>query len=203
MWDPHHDTPERETDFSSFPRMTPVDPGRLGEIEHSIHIHFLGLGGAVFGRKLYGVVDVVPGRFYVATAFYHFYYFPLLPVQSYVLYESSDPEEEYFGAPMELRWKSVLFGYLRPLLVCGGVLAALGGIISISTNEQLTFLGLVALCVVGWLVLKWGRRASADQAAHLATTLGWSESEVVRLQEDLWFPGTSVESTDRSSAQNQ
>jgi len=36
----------------------------------------------VWGSRLYGKVDVVPGFFHVATRFGHVYYLPLIPTQS-------------------------------------------------------------------------------------------------------------------------
>ena len=39
----------------------------------------------VYGSRLFGKVDVVPGLFHVQTKFGHFNYIPLIPMQSYVV----------------------------------------------------------------------------------------------------------------------
>src|SRR5437762_2645960 len=41
----------------------------------------------VWGSKLYGRVDDVPGMFYVATRFGHLWYLPLIPMGSFVVLE--------------------------------------------------------------------------------------------------------------------
>ena len=38
----------------------------------------------VWGTKLYGKVDEVPGMFHVATRFFHLWYIPLVPLSSAV-----------------------------------------------------------------------------------------------------------------------
>ena len=56
----------------------------------------------VYGTKLCGRVDHVPGVFYVATKFAHCWYLPLVPLGSYAVFEESS--DEFSGIPINRPW---------------------------------------------------------------------------------------------------
>ncbi|MYM31605.1 hypothetical protein GTP58_25060 [Duganella sp. CY15W] len=71
----------------------------------------------IWGKRTYGAADKV-GNVSVKTMFGHFWYLPLFPKTSYYVEAKSGKAFELNG----LRWRSVLFGYLR---VWGAVCAVI------------------------------------------------------------------------------
>lgn len=84
----------------------------------------------MFGTRMYGKVDRVPGLCYVTTTFAYLNFLPLFPTGSFLVIEGSEAGGEVRGKPFGLSLKSVLAGYLR---VWGGVAAVLcltvGGVV--------------------------------------------------------------------------
>lgn len=101
----------------------------------------------VFGSRLFGKVEEVPGLFHVATKFFHVNFVPLFPFESWIVV-SGTQEHGVLGSSWRgfrlssLRWGSALMGWLR----CGLVVAALalfaGGCVMASEGRP-----------AGWLVL--------------------------------------------------
>jgi len=81
----------------------------------------------IYGSRLYGRVDDVPGLFYVATRFGHVFWVPLIPLGSHVVLQ--ELEDGWRGVPIGLSGRSVLAGYLRGLLLGGGLISLLLGTI--------------------------------------------------------------------------
>ena len=86
----------------------------------------------VFGTRLFGKVDEVPGLFHVATRFGHLNFLPLVPVQSYVIL--SQQGGSFQGVAIPLSGKSILIAWARAVgviaaAVCGaiGLFALAGG----------------------------------------------------------------------------
>jgi hypothetical protein len=76
----------------------------------------------IFGNRLYGKVDQVPGLFHVATQFFHLNYVPLIPTGSYLVLEQSWAA----GSPwMAVGWsvKSIVFAWGRAGLIVGAIYA--------------------------------------------------------------------------------
>ncbi len=71
------------------------------------------MGVVVYGKRLCGQVDRVPGLFYTSTLFWHIDYLPLFPVRSYIVLEGSEDGDNFRGKAIRLQLKSVLAGYLR------------------------------------------------------------------------------------------
>lgn len=68
----------------------------------------------VWGEKLYGQVNRVPGTSYISTKFGHVWFLPLVPTGSYLVEEGSeDLEGGFSGERIPLNLKSVVVGYLR------------------------------------------------------------------------------------------
>ncbi len=70
------DTPK--TDSERGPSLSRGDYLLL--IEEDIHDHAF-----VYGKRVYGIVDVVPEVLHVGTLFWHVYWIPIAPVASYLL----------------------------------------------------------------------------------------------------------------------
>jgi hypothetical protein len=84
-----------------------------------------------FGEKLFGVVDRVPGHFYVATPFLHICEFPLVPGRSYLVLYGSQVDPSIFRkgsfAGYSIYWslKSIAMAWFRGLLGLLSVIAVI------------------------------------------------------------------------------
>ena len=77
----------------------------------------------VFGIRLFGKAEIVPGVFFIATRFFHICFIPLIPMQSFIL--SGEPDGEGEVAPLSsLHWGSISMAYLRGLLFAGALVLA-------------------------------------------------------------------------------
>lgn len=70
----------------------------------------------VWGQQLYGKVERVKGEVYVATQFFHLWYFPLIPLKSFIVFEGTETPEGFQGKEIPIHLKSVFFSYLRGIL---------------------------------------------------------------------------------------
>jgi hypothetical protein len=76
----------------------------------------------IFGQRMYGKVDRVPGICYVITIFAHLNFIPLVPVRSYIVLEGTEEGGEFRGKEVSVSLKSVLAGYLRVWCGCAALL---------------------------------------------------------------------------------
>jgi hypothetical protein len=133
----------------------------------------------VWGSKLMGKCDVVPGLFHTATKFGHIYYLPLIPTATYVVMQQSG--KSFKGVPVPLSLKSILLAWARAALLVGGVVMActalVVGLDKHPQNWVLPAVGAV-LCLVACGVLSFARfatQASFERACQLAKELGLNE----------------------------
>jgi hypothetical protein len=77
----------------------------------------------VFGTRLFGKVDEVPGLGHVVTRFFHVYYFPLIPYESFLVLAKSG--DQFRGAKIPLSAKSVFVAWLRAGAIVGAVIAGI------------------------------------------------------------------------------
>ena len=78
----------------------------------------------VFGVRLFGKAEIVPGVFFIATRFFHICFIPLIPMQSFVIFE--DSEQDGGGAALPgLHWGSISMAWLRGLLFAGALALAI------------------------------------------------------------------------------
>ena len=90
------------------------------------------MGAIAWGRRLFGRVDRVPGRFHVATLCFHFCYLPLVPLGTYLILsqEMSGMTTHFDGVRLPFSLKSWLIAWSRTVLwflfvvMCVGALAA-------------------------------------------------------------------------------
>jgi hypothetical protein len=78
----------------------------------------------IFGERLGGKVDRVPGLFYVGTMFFHVDYVPLIPLRSYIIFQGSEQGEGFQGKQIKLSGRSVLAGLIRGWLGLATIIAA-------------------------------------------------------------------------------
>ena len=136
----------------------------------------------IWGQRLCGKVDEVPGLFYVRTRFFHVYYIPLIPLQTFIILAGSETGSGFKGKPVSMSFKSVLFGWLRGGCVVGAIVGTIGAVINAcelgGAEAEDAVVGLVASallaagCVFGyWLSTRLGR-ASYERALQMGEELG-------------------------------
>jgi len=81
----------------------------------------------IYGKRLCGRVDRVPGVLYVATQFFHLYFIPVAPVNSFIIMEGSEGKDGFKGVKTRFSAKSIVVTYCRTLLFLGGSLMLMVG----------------------------------------------------------------------------
>lgn len=121
----------------------------------------------VWGTRLFGKVDEVPETFYVATAFFHIWYVPLIPLGSHIVFRESS--EGWEGVPIRLSLKSVTVAWVRGFAVLGAIVFTILGLTMGSGWNR--FLTRAVGCAALFLLLKLYkgfRRPSYERAVELA-----------------------------------
>src|SRR6056297_2354948 len=67
----------------------------------------------ISGTRVYGTVDCLPNRFCVGTYFWHVFWLPIIPIESW-LFVFDDDFPNLRNVPLKLNLRSVLAGWLRP-----------------------------------------------------------------------------------------
>ena len=132
----------------------------------------------VWGSGLYGKVDEVPRLFHVATNFGHLYYFPLIPLGTYVIL--SESEGQFQGVKLPLSGKSIMLAWLRGLLVIGAIAAVFASFSQFQDDSSAGIACLVgAAAAIGAVVYSKKARginqASYERAVQLAELLHVSD----------------------------
>ena len=139
----------------------------------------------VFGTRLYGRVDMVPGLFYVATRFFHICWIPIIPLGTQIVVGEDDKGWE--GVPFGLSGRSLLVGYLRSLLIGVGVFGMVVGAIACFGAPDLQHalnilplfgMGLVST-ILGALTLMLWRHPTPAQFERLCIRLGMNPHEPI------------------------
>ncbi len=146
----------------------------------------------VWGTRLYGKVDEVPGMFHVATQFFYLQYVPLVPMGSYLVLTNTG--ESFQGAKLGLSLKSTLVAWLRVALALGAVAAVVVAIIMLNDPRTggakaalpaglLIASGLAAGFAFWWSYRLQGvGKASYARAVQLAEKAGFSEEGLVLVE---------------------
>ena len=139
----------------------------------------------VWGSKLMGKVDVVPGLFHVATKFGHLWYLPLIPTGTFVVLSESG--DAFQGVQISTSLKSIAFAWLRAFMLIQVVAALLWVVMMAAEGKRGEGVGptvyAAVVCVLGWFVT-WSKtctQASAKRAAQLADQIGLSDAGVEHL----------------------
>ena len=137
----------------------------------------------IVGTRRFGKVDHLPGLFYVVTSFHHLWFFPVMPVESYIIVAGTGGRR---GLPIALSPKSVLVAWLRGALYVmtffttgGAVLGACEYFSSPKPKfsaEELLYLAVVAVMLFCGLCLTYTCSGPGHaRARRLAALLGISE----------------------------
>jgi hypothetical protein len=137
----------------------------------------------IFGHRLFGKVDQVPGVLHVATQFYHVNYLPLYPVKSYII-----REEDGLGVPIPLNYRSMLMAWARFGLLGMAVIFAVATILAaIRGSEHVFLFGAYCLpAAAAWTLLSKHPTCCAatyDRAAYWASRAGISAAAHVKLRQ--------------------
>lgn len=124
----------------------------------------------IWGSRLCGKVDAVPGVCHIATHFGHLYYIPLIPMKSVIVWGST-PEGEQVSA---FHWsiKSILIAWVRTALYLA-LIPAITAVFLAFDLKQLEIVPLLLGVLVPILLyltyrLPYIGRASAEQATVIA-----------------------------------
>jgi hypothetical protein len=145
----------------------------------------------VFGTRLMGKCDVVPGMFHVATRFGHFCFLPLIPMGSYAVVGKSGNRihRDDVGALIPLSLKSIVLAWARVVLIVmasGATLWAIAAIADGKPHESpvgLTVSALVHWGLLGLLYSPIVMRASFSRAMKLAGELRLTGAEVASIEQ--------------------
>jgi hypothetical protein len=140
------------------------------------------------GEKLYGRVDRVPGRFYVATPFLFFCEIPIFPGRSYLILEGTQVDPTIFrkgsfaGYSIYWSFRSILMAWFRALLallsLAGAIAAALLYLAYFrdthhpqDLNIALAGTAVTVLSLGAYLLTRWLERAGPRRVIALARRL--------------------------------
>jgi hypothetical protein len=131
----------------------------------------------VYGSRLMGKTDVVPGLFHVATKFGHIYYLPLIPTGSYVVL--GEDSKNFRGVSIGLSFRSIFTAWLRVglfLVAMGFSVAVLVAAIDERHRSGNPIqLGVVAVALWFAFGMSWHKiftRASYNRACQLGQIVG-------------------------------
>ena len=104
----------------------------------------------IFGKRLFGKTDAVPGLFYVQTNFFHIDFIPLYPFGSFLVLDTLN-ERRFIMIP--LHKKSFFLAYLRSLSILGILVCLYFGISALqypnsTLNAAIYFVSCVFFCGV-------------------------------------------------------
>jgi len=140
----------------------------------------------ISGTRMAGKVDVVPRIGYVSTRFFHLYWVPLLPLQSFLVF--SEDGDNVNGVPLSLQWKSVLVGWLRGASWLTLVAAPVLAVLTFADNHPVHGFLAIGLWVLAALALPLThylpgiREASYERALDLARRTGLSPETRLMLE---------------------
>jgi hypothetical protein len=143
----------------------------------------------IFGSRLFGKCDIVPGFFHVATRFGHVDYVPLIPMQSFIILEQSNGVlgGTFRGVPIGMSGKSIAIAWMRCLSIAAIVVGLIMMIAVGSGNPAHAIIPLlIAAAGAGAFAFtrhKSMTHASYDRACQLARVLGLNERGMAKLAE--------------------
>ncbi len=131
----------------------------------------------IYGSRLYGKVDVVPGLGHVATKFFHIDYVPLVPTETWLVTQQSG--KSWRGVKVGLSAKSVFVAWARAVALLVGVVTPVIGVAAVVGPHPDATAAVVAGVVTA---LAWGifavtkthklfNRASYARACQLAAAV--------------------------------
>jgi hypothetical protein len=149
----------------------------------------------IWGERLYGKVDQVGDLFCVQTRFFHSWYFPFFPLQSFIVVADSDCDDGFRFVPIDMSTKSVLLAWVRGALVVAGIVGVVYYLREVPAGknpvllEAGAFLGLILAYALTFLIAK----ASYKRALELGDHVGIPRHAIA----ELYFSPALEESGDR------
>ncbi|RYZ39067.1 MAG: hypothetical protein EOO71_21520 [Myxococcaceae bacterium] len=141
----------------------------------------------IFGTRLYGKVDAIPGLGYVATRFGHLNFVPLLPTEGWLVV--SEEGDGWRGQAIPISMKSVLVAWARTVFLIAGLPSLLIGLAIFFTEGagKAAMLGSVAAVCIGGLIAsyrwRWITHASPERALEIARQAGIGLQGMEQLRE--------------------
>jgi hypothetical protein len=140
----------------------------------------------IYGSKLYGKVDVVPGLFHVETKFGHLWYIPLIPLESFVVLGKSG--DGFNGIKIPMSFKSILYAWLRAGTLVAAIFATFITISMFDSGSSAwvtpAIVGLSALatfCVLSFH--KGSTHASRKRAYQIGEKIGITQEGLLYLEQ--------------------
>jgi len=134
----------------------------------------------VWGSRLMGKCDVLPGLFHVGTKFGHLYYLPLIPTQTYVVLAQNG--KSFRGVPISLSFKSILFAWMRAATFIAGFAFGIGALVVANDRHPGNWVPLAIAGAITWILCgvlcyaKFATQASFVRACQLAKAVGLNEA---------------------------
>ncbi len=146
----------------------------------------------VFGSRLFGKVDEIPGIGHVATKFVHLDYFPLVPTESWFIIEQSG--NGWRGARVGISAKSILIAWFRVALVLAIVIASITGALFVAGNRAGLMDGILLLAgavagialFIGTYKLRGIGKATPARAEALLQGLGMSQDAITAMMQQIY-----------------
>jgi hypothetical protein len=141
----------------------------------------------IFGLRLFGRVDAVPGRFHVATEFYHVQFLPIVPMQTWLITRQEGGSWE--GVKIPLCRKSVTVAWLRGVAAITAFVAGLWALFGAGGKTDGEWqvpaaLGLVAAAAfVATKVSRGITHATCERACELARLAGYRQRGIDEIRE--------------------
>jgi hypothetical protein len=140
----------------------------------------------IFGiNRLFGRTDRIPGLLFVATAFLHVFFIPLIPMGTYLVMEKDDEWEHFRGIRIPFSIKSLLYAWGRAIAVLTIPFVGYGFYEaytrSLYSTDTLTrwemspgWMGIfyVCLAIAAWWVMRTTSVASSAREAELMQIAG-------------------------------
>ena len=157
----------------------------------------------IFGTRLFGETDRVPGLFHVTTRFFHIDFLPLVPIASYVVFETrrGGTTRSSGGIAIPVSGKSIMVAWIRAIAcICliGTFIAMMitkdeSGLGSIAFLSSLT--GFLTFCVVVPFVMwhKLTRNATYERAQEICSFFPPSARPALKRHIDVRFGKVAVE----------
>ena len=101
----------------------------------------------VWGTRMMGKVDAVPGVGHVATKFFYLQYVPLIPVETYLVFR--EVGEQIYGVQIPFSPKSILVAWFRTGCVIAALVMLIVGLIAFSDRHP----GRAIACILGAAML--------------------------------------------------
>lgn len=136
----------------------------------------------IWGTRLFGKVDQVGKDVHVATKFFHLWYVPLIPLESWVVVAQDG--DGWRGFPLKsMRWKSALIAWLRVALIVAALWGVATGLSGLGMTEHLraTILsGVVGVAAAVALFFSYRlTRADEDMIITLGRVSGMSDPQIL------------------------